>query len=582
MKHAWGRRTVCRVRLLSELPEQRGPRGLPEGCAFLQPSPHVRRLRTGIPAAAVRDVLVRPPTRRWWGRGAAGPEDEPESGAAPARRKSAAPEVDEFLAGLLALLRPPAAALLNQLHWPCPLYPYQQAGVAFLYERREALLADDMGLGKTVQTLAALNLLLASRQIADALIVAPASLVHYWSEQIRTWLPQLAGAHTVIRGAPGKRRRQWRAATPLKVVGYETLRADQEAGRVPPAWIGVVVLDEAQRIKNAETGLAFACKALRRDRSWALSGTPVENRVEDLVSILQFVTGERWLELAAGPALRARQRELQLRRRKEDVLADLPPKTIVEVALELTPEQRSTYTELEKNGRLELRRLGRELTVKHVLALLTRLKQVCNFCPNTGRSAKLEFIHERLTEVLENDRRALLFSQFTDASFGLRRLRAELGDRAVGLFHGGMSPNERETAVRAFKRGEVPVLALSLRAGSLGLNLQEASYVFHFDRWWNPAVERQAEDRAHRIGQSLPVTVYRLTSIGTVEERARALLREKEALFEEIVEGAPPPDTPSVTVAELFALLDLEPPRGGNERSEGGGSGEVGSEGPDR
>jgi SNF2 family DNA or RNA helicase len=473
---------------------------------------------------------------------------------------------DDFLTQLLALLRPSAQALLRQVRWPQPLYEFQLRGVVFLYERSAALLADDMGLGKTVQALAAIHLLLAGRQIGEALVICPASLVTQWSEQVRAWLPQLAEAHTVLRGSPEERHAQWRAATPLKVIGYETLRADLEAGRLPRRKFGLVVLDEAQRIKNAESALAVCCKALPRERSWALSGTPLENRLEDLASILEFITGERGVQLAAGPALRARQRQLQLRRRKEDVFDQLPAKTVIDVAIDLTPEQRAVYDELEQEGKKELEGLGEEARVAHVLALITRLKQVCNFCPRTGASSKLEFLRERLREVAERDRRALVFSQYTDAAVGIRRLRAELGAQ-VGLFHGGMTAGERELAIRAFKRGETPVLALSLKAGGVGLNLQEASYVFHFDRWWNPAVERQAEDRAHRHGQPLPVTVYRLLSPRTIEERACALLREKEALFARIVDGAPAPETSAVTVAELFGLLELEVPE--RLRSEG-------------
>src|SRR5262249_15788721 len=157
----------------------------------------------------------------------------------------------------------------------------------------------------------------------------------------------------------------------------------------------------------------------------------------------EFVTGERSFSLTAGPALRAIQRELQLRRRKEDVFAEMPPKTLLDVAVELTPWQRASYERLEHAGKRRLRDLGDDVTTTHVLSLMRRLKQVCNFCPATGASSKREFVSERLAEIVQNDRRALIFSQYTDERVGLRRLAAELGE-PVGLFHGGMTPRERE------------------------------------------------------------------------------------------------------------------------------------------
>jgi len=474
--------------------------------------------------------------------------------------KSPPPEAppDGFLPGLRELLRPNVRALLSREEWPAPLYPFQEQGVLFLCERPAALLADDMGLGKTVQSLAAISLLLSSGQISQAVVLCPAPLVLNWQREALRWLPRLEGGIVAIEGDPVRRLRRWRSHAPLLIAGYETFRADVAADRLPERNWDLVVLDEAQRIKNDDTELSRACKALERRRSWALTGTPMENRVEELISLLEFITGEPGSHFAGLHALRAAQQALQLRRTKEGVALELPAKTVVTVMLELGPTQRAVYDRLAREGILQLRERGENLRVTHVLGLLTRLKQVCNFCPVSGESVKLNYLREQLAQVTDVGRSALVFSQFTDEQVGVRRLARELS--GVELYHGGMSHTARDQAVQRFQRGEAPVLAVSLRAGGVGLNLQRASYVFHFDRWWNPAVEWQAEDRAHRLGQDLPVTVYRLVTAGTIEEKIHAILLGKEALFRQMIEDAPAPVLSGLSMDELFGLLELSPP----------------------
>jgi len=465
---------------------------------------------------------------------------------------------DNFLPGLRERLRPNVRAILKRQECPHPLYAFQEEGVLFLYERTAALLADDMGLGKTVQSLAAVSLLLSTGQISQALVLCPAPLVLNWLREARRWLPRLEGGITAVQGEPAARFYMWHSQAPLLLAGYETFRGDFNAGRLPPRPWDLVILDEAQRIKNEETELARACKSLARNRSWALTGTPVENRQEDMVSILEFITGDPSGRFSGLHALRAAQQSLQLRRTKEGVALQLPPKTVVTVMLELGAAQRASYLRLEREGVMELKARGERVLVTHILALLTRLKQVCNFCPETGESVKAEYLRAQLGEILAAGRQALIFSQFTDADVGLRRLAAELPEMEV--YHGGMSHTARDQAVQSFQAGETQVLGVSLRAGGVGLNLQRASYVFHFDRWWNPAVEWQAEDRAHRLGQQLPVTVYRLVTAGTIEERVHAILSAKETLFRQVVEGAPAPTLSGLSLDELFGLVDLPVP----------------------
>jgi len=548
---------VRRVRLLKE-PE---PRTLE---AVLR-APRARRLHGTVDRVRVRSVWMRREdgdmqTRWGWNaQGAAEAEDAPARRAAPAR--PTAPPADDFLAGLRELLRPNVHAVLRREEWPHPLYPFQEEGVLFLYERDAALLADEMGLGKSVQALAAAGLLFSTGQIQEALILCPAALVSHWRREARRWLPRMADVVTVVQGSGMARHHQWHSRAPLRIAWYETFRSDFTAGRMPERHWDLVVLDEAQRIKNRETELAHACKALPRRRSWALTGTPLENSLDDVLSILEWVTRGSGVGLGSAPALRAAQEGLQLRRKKEAVALQLPPKTVINIVLDMGPRQRDAYERLQREGVVELRERGERLQVTHVLALLTRLKQLCNFCPATGESAKLEFLRGQLAEILAHNRQALVFSQFTDERAGLLRLEREIGPE-FSVYHGGMSPAARDRAVQRFNDGDSPVLGLSLRAGGVGLNLQRAAFVFHFDRWWNPAVEWQAEDRAHRIGQPLPVTVYRLIMGGTVEEKVHGILEGKEALFREVIEGVPTPGRSGLSIDELFGVLDLEmPPR---------------------
>jgi SNF2 family DNA or RNA helicase len=300
----------------------------------------------------------------------------------------------------------------------------------------------------------------------------------------------------------------------------------------------VVVADEAQRFKNPSSDLSRAIRKLRRRRSFALTGTPLENRLDDLLSILDFVAPGRFDPNRMAVGLRQLLAEIQLRRRRSEVLADLPPKFANAVRLELLPEQRATYARAEEKGLMHLAALGRDIRITHVLELILRLKQICNFCPESGRSAKLEDLRSRVEAAVASGEKALIFSQFVDAPFGATRIATELRDFAPLLLTGAMDPAERSEAAAAFERDrQRPVLILSLRVGGVGLNLTAASHVFHFDRWWNPAVEAQAEDRAHRIGQERAVHVAAYLAQETIEERIDEILAEKRSLFADVVDG---------------------------------------------
>ena len=441
------------------------------------------------------------------------------------------------------------------------LRPYQRRGAAWLRRLASwgmgAVLADDMGLGKTVQAIA---VLLARAAEGPALVVAPTSLGANWRREL-------------ARFAPSLRVQIWRetardvaAVTALGpgdvlITSYDLARINAVAFHARP-WSSLV-FDEAQRVKNAATRTAQALRELRGEWRLALSGTPVENALGELWALFRLVSPgllgswQTFQDRYAAPIERngdrARQAELAervrpfvLRRTKAEVLSELPPRTEVRVEVELTPKERELYEGARLAALLDFERLtpGQDLPQPRfqVLAALTRLRQLAchvSLVDEDWRegSSKLRAFLELREELAGAGHRALVFSQFTRH---LRLVRAALHERGVEtLYLDGSTPaRQRQELVDRFQEGEGEVFLISLKAGGTGLNLTEASYVVHLDPWWNPAVEDQATDRAHRIGQTKPVTVYRLVSSDTIEEQILALHETKRDLSSSVLSGA--------------------------------------------
>lgn len=493
-------------------------------------------------------------------------------------RGESAPSLAQRLRTLLAV---PLEALLpgpnTVLEWPGELMPFQRDGVRILLTRDRLLLADDMGLGKTLQVIAALRILFVQRLIESALVVAPASLLDQWRQELARWAPELRAI--IIRGGQMDRGWQWVAPVHVAIVSYETLRSDfTDNPQSPPrrkVW-DVVVADEAQKIKN-RNDTSCAIKGLKRKRSWAVTGTPLENKEEELASIVEFVDHGDLISqklYSPGPELRAIHGAVQLRRKKSEVLQDLPPKLVTKLHVALLPNQAKSYRRAEQQGIVHLRGLGREVRVQHVLELITHLKQICNADPETGESCKFDDIGQRLETLAGQGHKAILFSQYTSDNFGVRALSSRLQDFSPLTFTGDLSPEQRRSVIQRFKAYEKhKALVLSLRAGGVGLNLQEASYVFHLDRWWNPAVERQAEDRSHRFLQTVPVNVFKYTCVDTIEERIEELLERKQDLFDRLIDDVSVDVSKSLSSEELFGLFGLEAPtrvdKGQSQRSTG-------------
>ena len=330
-----------------------------------------------------------------------------------------------------------------RLDWTGELMPFQQDGVRALLREKRLLLADDMGLGKTVQVIAALRILRAQQRIGSCLVVAPAAVLDQWRREIEKWASELTAI--IIRGAAHDRAWQWKAKVDIILVSYDTLRSDGDVYRVRWNTWDVVVADEAQRIKN-RNDTSDLLKRLRRRRSWALSGTPLENREEELASIMEFVdhaeTGPP-RRYHPGEALRERHREFQLRRKKNEVLPDLPAKQVTKILIELTRSQRRSYLKAEEEGIVFLKSLGAEAQVRHVFELVTRLKQICNADPETGESSKLEDVRERMEQLTQQGHRALVFSQYTSESYGVRAAAGRLREFAPLVFTGDIPEPER-------------------------------------------------------------------------------------------------------------------------------------------
>jgi SNF2 family DNA or RNA helicase len=458
---------------------------------------------------------------------------------------------------LLYLLQPPLEDIFHgkQVHLPFQPYPYQIKGIAFLMPRHAALLADEMGLGKTAQVLISLRLLLQSGLIRRALVVCPKPLVVNWTRELKIWAEDVP--YEVIGGDTMTRKAQWFASnTPVKLVNYELLTRDAAFVSDERIHFDVVVLDEAQRIKNRDAKTAEVVRSIARDRSWAMTGTPIENRVEDLVNIFAFVDPERVPQDTPPKLLPELTRDCILRRVKEEVATDMPPKVIHDAYLELTAAQRESYERAETEGIVHLNDLGATITVQHVFELVMRLKQICNFDPLTGDSAKTEQLVADIAEVADNGRKAIVFSQWVEP---LAKLAEALASYGPLLYHGKVPHKERQPILDRFKAdASKHVLLMSYGTGSVGLNLQFANYVFLFDRWWNPAVEDQAINRAHRIGQKDTVFVTRFVVQNTIEERIAEVLQKKRELFEEMIGQNGPPISLGLSEEDIFGLFNVQ------------------------
>ena len=454
------------------------------------------------------------------------------------------------------------------------LRPYQMRGFAWLAFMRRwglgACLADDMGLGKTIQAIA---LLLHEREHAagplpPALLVCPTSVVGNWKREVQRFAPSLrVTIHHGADRAKGTDFVDMARQHDLVISTYGLVRRDVDVLQEVP-WSDVI-LDEAQNIKNPSAKQTQAVRQLQSDNRMALTGTPVENRLSELWSMMQFLNPdflgsrrsfrdrfalpiERYQDADATDRLRGLVSPFILRRLKTDptIIQDLPDKLEMKVYCSLTPEQVTLYEAVVEQSLQKIEESEADESVSNftrqgaVLGALLRLKQICNHPAQflgdgstlPGRSGKLERLTEMLEEALDVGDRALIFTQFAEMGKLLQGYLQTLFGMEVLYLHGGTPVTHRDRMVARFQeKGGPPLFLLSLKAGGTGLNLTAANHVFHFDRWWNPAVEDQATDRAFRIGQTRDVQVHKFVCGGTLEERIDELIEAKKALAQSVI-----------------------------------------------
>ena len=412
------------------------------------------------------------------------------------------------------------------------LYPFQQHGVDWLVGRRGGILADDMGLGKTVQVITAMRLLLNRAEIRTALVVCPKSLVANWERELERWAPELGAA--VMVPLARIREEAWAAVAGRRHVlltNYEQLRDPPGILlRAPP---DLIVADEAHRLRNYGSLTTAGAFRLRPSRFWAITGTPLERNTEDFATLLSLVAPQSFAPSDAKQhpsSLRSQSRAFVLRRRKQDVLSDLPPVRDVTETLDLLDVQatayRATVTDYRRGGK------GEEL------ALLTRLQGLCDMEPEHRASSKLDRVIALLDGIRESGEKAVVFSYRLDPLRELqRRLTERWGRNAAELLLGAMDARERDHAVARFRRNERTLALLaSSRVGSEGLTLVEANHVFLINQWWNPSANDQARDRVVRIGQRRPVSIYRFCCRGTIEEALAKILKSKREMFDTVID----------------------------------------------
>ncbi|MFI9345581.1 DEAD/DEAH box helicase [Streptomyces sp. NPDC052773] len=471
---------------------------------------------------------------------------------------------------------PQPAALAAELR------DYQRRGLSWLARMTSlglgCCLADDMGLGKTV-TLIALHLHRQTDPSAagPTLVVCPTSLMGNWQREIEKFAPG-----TPVRRFHGARRDlEGLADGEFVLTTYGTMRLD--ARRLAEVPWGLVVADEAQHVKNPYAATARALRSIGARARVALTGTPVENNLSELWAILDWTTPgllgrlgtfraryaqavESGRDAAAADRLARLVRPFLLRRRKSDpgIAPELPPKTETDHAVSLTPEQTGLYEAVVRETLAEIADADDMARRGLVVKLLTGLKQICNHPAQylkeehpriAGRSGKLELLDELLDTILSEGAGVLVFTQYVAMA---RLLERHLSARGVSsqFLHGGTPVPQREAMVRRFQDGEVPVFLLSLKAAGTGLNLTRAEHVVHYDRWWNPAVEAQATDRAYRIGQTRPVQVHRLIAEGTIEDRIAEMLSRKRELADAVL-GSGEAALTELSDAELAELVEL-------------------------
>jgi len=420
--------------------------------------------------------------------------------------------------------------LSDKLNLPFELREYQCDGIKFLTTNKYALLADDMGLGKTIQVIVAIKSLIMMQKINGALIVVPSSLKTNWSDELSVWAPNLS--KRVIRGQANR----WASlVSPVNVViaSYQDISIEFSKNTIFQTY-DLVVLDEAQKIKNSRSNISNKCKLIKKNRGWLMTGTPIENRIEDLCSLFDFLKFTLINRDMSKSEIHSIIKYYFLRRTKAQVLKELPPIIEQTIKLKLTLEQESEYYNIINSHKNDY---NDKIKSSLLLKVITKLKQVCNFDKITNASSKLDTLTLLLNDIVANNKKVIIFSQYVEC---LAYIKVNISSTIECYdYTGAMSVKNKDNNLKSFKNSpRSSALLLSLLAGGVGLNIQEADYVIMFDRWWNPALEKQAINRAHRFGRELPLHVFYFLVENSIEDHILNIITQKSILFEEYVEKA--------------------------------------------
>lgn len=475
-------------------------------------------------------------------------------------------------------LQPPLGETFNDtIAFPSPLYPFQVEGVKFLADRTAVLLGDEMGLGKTVQVITACRLLFRQNKVSSACVICPKAVLTNWERELWKWAPELR----VVKLAGGKQEREnlWKSDAHVYICTYETLRIDSElvyryrkTAKKSETHFDLMILDEIQKTKSPKAKSTTAVRDIAANYRWGMSGTPLENGIDDLKTICVTLQPDIFANVRPTDSADWNMKQvieayqpIFLRRRAEQVLKDMPEKVTVVIPLELSEEQQKKYDLAEQEGIVMLEKLGETATVQHVIALIQKLKLICNYETESKKSAKLDYLKDELEELVAAGNKALVFSQYPNET--LKKIQPELTAFQPGIYDGKLTDSARSRMVDDFQnREDSKVMLLSSKAGNAGITLTRANYVFHFDMWWNPAVSDQAVGRARRIGQKAKtVFEYFLLMRGTIEERIYQIVEGKRELFNRMVDDLSVGDDMAATKIlshdEIFGLFDLKSPQ---------------------
>ncbi|HQF12568.1 MAG TPA: DEAD/DEAH box helicase [Thermogutta sp.] len=455
---------------------------------------------------------------------------------------------------------PPRIEEIVSEKYPGRLRPYQVDGVRQLIEKERFILADEMGTGKTVQVCVALSLLVRLGRIRRILIVCPKTVITVWTTHLRDWAPEIVvhsfdDFYSPRVAVNDTRAHAW-------VTSYPRMGMQADAVIYWGTKWDVVVLDEVHEIRNSNTKKYRNLQIItsRARYRWGLSGTPLQNRLEELTNIFQIVVPELKLRAETLQLNQVREKIRPWMRRvtRKAALPDLPPKERVEIWLKLDPEQVREYEFFAGNAARQMP-IGAAQMFTHIWQVLMHLKRICNFASNSHSSPKTQKLVELVEQITRRGEKVVVFTQFRH--YGVDRIAPHLRRFGLAVIHGGCSDAERSWAVQQFQNNpQCRALLGTVQTMGFGLTLTAANHVIHFDHWWNPAVAWQAEDRVYRIGQTRPVTVYEFWMKGTVEERVRQILEEKGLLHQEVIERLSEAEFKRLfTLDELLALLHLRP-----------------------